>query len=116
MAYLRQSTATRNLILGLLIVSSIVVSFIGINRIFADEDVLDPSDNEGVKKDLTERDGKHQGNLLKDIKAKIQAAVESGDITQEQADEKLEYLENLPKKGFGRWHNKPHMNPENLKA
>ena len=116
MAYLRQSTATRNLILGLLIVSSIVVSFIGINRIFADEDVLDPSDNEGVKKDLTERDGKHQGNLLKDIKAKIQAAVESGDITQEQAEEKPEYLENLPKKGFGRWHNKPHMNPENLKA
>ena len=127
MAYLRQSTATRNLILGLLIVSSIVVSFIGINRIFADEDGLDPSDNEGVKKELTERDGKHQGNLLKDIKAKVQAAVESGDITQEQADEKLEYLENLPKKGFGRWHNKPHMNfgrwhnkphmnPEDLKA
>ena len=86
MAYLRQSTATRNLILGLLIVSSIVVSFIGINRIFADEGALDPSDNEGVKKELHQRDGEHQANLLEGIKAKIQAAVESGDITQEQAD------------------------------
>ena len=54
--------------------------------------------------------------MLEVIKAKIQAAVESGDITQEQADEKLEYLENLPEKGFGRWHNKPHMNPEDIKA
>ena len=93
MAYLRQSTATRNLILGLLIVSSIVVSFIGINRIFADEGALDPSDNEGVKKELHQRDGEHQANLLEGIKAKIQAAVESGDITQEQADEKLAWLE-----------------------
>ncbi|MEC8890694.1 MAG: hypothetical protein VX426_03060, partial [Chloroflexota bacterium] len=49
-------------------------------------------------------------------KAKLQAALDSGDITQEQADEKQEYLENLPKKGFGRWHKKPRKNPENLKA
>ena len=86
MAYLRQSTATRNLILGLLIVSSLIVSFIGINRIFADEGVTDPSDEETVKKEFTGRDGEHKANLLEGIKAKIQAAVESGDITQEQAD------------------------------
>ena len=51
-----------------------------------------------------------------DLKIKIQAALENDDITQEQADEKLEGLENIPSKGFGRWHKKPHMNPENLKA
>ena len=116
MAYLRQSTATRNLILGLLIVSSLIVSFIGINKIFADEGVADRSGEEEVKKEVTERDGENKANLLEGIKTKIQAALESGDITQEQADEKLEYLQNLPKKGFGRWHKKPHMNPEDLKA
>jgi hypothetical protein len=116
MTYLRQSTATRNLILGLLIVSSLIVSFIGINRIFADEGVTDHSDEENVKKELTGRDGEHKANLLEGIKTKIQAALESGDITQEQADEKLEYLENLPKKGFGRGHKKLRMNPENIKA
>ena len=116
MAYLRQSTATRNLILGLLIVSSLIVSFIGINRIFADEGVTDPSDEETVKKEFTGRDGEHKANLLEGIKAKIQAALESGGITQEEADEKLEKLENLPQKGFGRGHKKPHMNPEDIKA
>ena len=116
MAYLRQSTATRNVILGLLIVSSLIVSFIGINRIFADEGVTDTSDEENVKKELTGRDGEHKAKLLESIKAKLQAALDSGDITQEQADEKLEYLENLPQKGFGRWHKKSHMNPEDVKA
>jgi len=116
MAYLRQSTATRNLILGLLIVSSLIVSFIGINRIFADEGVTDPSDEETVKKEFTGRDGEHKANLLEGIKAKIQAALESGGITQEEADEKLEKLENLPQKGFRHGHNKPHMNPKDLKA
>ena len=116
MAYLRQSTATRNLILGLLIVSSLIVSFIGINKIFADEGVADRSGEEEVKKEVTERDGENKANLLEGIKTKIQAALESGDITQEQADEKLEYLENLPKKGFGRWHKKLRMNPEDVKG
>ena len=47
---------------------------------------------------------------------KIQVALKSGEITQEQADLKLEYLQNLPEKGFRRWHKKTHMNPVDIKA
>ena len=116
MAYLRKLTATRNLILGLLIVFSLIVSLIGINRIFADEGVTDPSNEEPVKKELTGRTGKHKAKLLEGIQAKIQAALKSGEITQEQADRKLEYLQNLPGKGFRRWHKKTHKDPEDIKA
>ena len=35
---------------------------------------------------------------IEDIKAKISAAVESGEITQEEANNKLRYLERQPKK------------------
>jgi uncharacterized membrane protein YjjP (DUF1212 family) len=56
------------------------------------------------------------------IKAKISVAVESGEITQEEADEKLAGLEERKEKGWrphakkGQHHKKPFMDIEEIKA
>jgi len=58
---------------------------------------------------------------IQDIRAKISAAVESGEITQEEADEKLAGLEERKEKGQ-KWHGKRHhhkkpfMGIEEIKA
>ena len=50
------------------------------------------------------------------LKVKIQAAVENGKLTQEEADEKLLFMQEKIKKGPHGKHHKPPMNIDKVKA
>ena len=67
------SLSIRTLIYGSVIFSAILVSGVAVNYALAGSP---DAENEGV--------------AVEDVEAKIQAAVDAGEITQEQADEKLE--------------------------
>ena len=70
------SLSIRTLIYGAVIFSAILVSGVAVNYALAGSP---DAENEGV--------------AVEDVEAKIQAAVDAGEITQEQADEKLAWLE-----------------------
>ena len=68
------SSSKRTLIYGAIIFSATLVSGVGVNYVLAGSPDVE---NEGV--------------AVEDVEAKIQAAVDAGEITQEQADEKRAY-------------------------
>ena len=70
------SSSKRTLIYGAIIFSAILVSGVAVNYALAGSP---DAENESV--------------AVEDIETKIQAALASGKITQEQADEKLAWLE-----------------------
>ena len=125
MSHLKVPIHIRNVVVVVVLVSAFALSFWGISNTFADDG---PEQN--VHQDTAEAPDDTENKIPKhlkikksanpdDLKLKIQSALESGKITQEEAEAKLQHLEKMTKKGHMKksWlnHKKPYVNPDDLK-
>ena len=99
MTYLMHSLARKTVIFGMILILATGVAVLGVSGAFADESSNKASDNKMVR-DIGLKGGKHRSSIEK-IRAKIQKAVERGDLSQAEADEKIFDIQNRMRNGFG---------------
>ena len=99
MTYLRHSLVRKTVIFGMIFMLATGVAVLGVSGAFADESSNKASDNK-MERDIGLKGGKHRLSIEK-ISAKIQEAVERGDLTQTEADEKISAIQNRMRNGFG---------------
>ena len=87
------------MIFGMILILATGVAVLGVSGAFADEASNNASDNK-MERDIGPKGGKHRLSIEK-ISAKIQEAVERGDLTQTEADEKISAIQNRMRNGFG---------------
>ena len=99
MTYLRRSLVRKTVVFGMILMVAAGVAALGVSGAFADEASNNASDNK-MERDIGPKGGKHRLSIEK-ISAKIQEAVERGDLTQTEADEKISAIQNRMRNGFG---------------
>ena len=99
MTYLRHSLARKTVIFAMILMLATGVAVLGASGAFADESSNKASDNK-MERDIGLKGGKHRLSIEK-IRAKIQEAVERGDLSQAEADEKISAIQNRIRNGFG---------------
>ena len=99
MTYLRRSLVRKTVVFGMILMVAAGVAALGVSGAFADEASNNASDNK-MERDIGPKGGKHRLSIEK-ISSKIQEAVERGDLTQTEADEKISAIQNRMRNGFG---------------
>ena len=99
MLYLEQSVVRKTMVFGILIMIAALLAVLGISRALADEPDVDKVSEKKTERDFGFKRGKHHFSI-EDITAKIQIAVEGGQLTQAEADEKISIIEKGIKNGF----------------
>jgi len=97
--YLRQSLVRKTVVFGMILMLAAGMAAIGVSGAFADESSNKASANK-MERDIGPKGGKHRLSIEK-ISAKIQEAVERGDLSQAEADEKISAIQNRMRNGFG---------------
>ena len=99
MTYLSQSLVRKTVVFGIVLILATAMAVLGVSGAFADESSNKASDNK-MERDIGPKGGKHRLSIEK-ISAKIQEAVERGDLSQAEADEKISAIQNRMRNGFG---------------
>ena len=86
MTYLSQSLVRKTVVFGIILILATAMAVLGVSGAFADESSNKASDNK-MERDIGPKGGKHRLSIEK-ISAKIQEAVERGQLSQAEADEK----------------------------
>ena len=102
MALFTRPVGLKGMIYVAIIISALGISVIGVANAFADSEIEDYPRVDGAEDE-------HHKNVGADaIKTKIHSAVANGDLTQEEADEKLAILEERFEHGLGKGFRKRH--------
>ena len=121
MLYLEQSIVRKTMVFGILIMVAALLAVLGISRALADEPGVDKVSEKKTERDFRFKRGKHHFSI-EDITAKIQIAVEGGQLTQAEADEKISIIEKgikngfRPNQGFQHWKGKHRLSIEDVTA
>ena len=95
MTYLRQSITAKILICAAAVLVALMIVVLAVPHVFAGDE-SEPARAPGKAARLGDKSQRFEG-----FQARIQAAVESGKLTQEQADERLTQLKERYSKGSG---------------